>query len=95
MTHIDIDFVAGTHGNFLEFVLNKLVLGSERMLQDLPFDQSGASHEKLLPFDEKMFHCGHWSTQHGGCTGSRVIAIRFGIRDLLPVMSRMFVIAGE
>lgn len=90
---IDIDFVAGSHGNYLEFVLNKLVLG-EVVAEDTPFDSTGASHQKFLSTDRKYFRCAHWF-QRGGSKSKRVISISFTANDLLPLMSVSLLRAGN
>ena len=43
---IQIDFVAGSHGNFLEFVLNKLTLG-DLIIDKTPFDSLGYQSRKI------------------------------------------------
>lgn len=83
---IQIDFVGGSHGNFLEFVLNKLTLG-DLVKDKTPFDSLGTSHNKSLPDADKVFHCDHWFLTPEGCTSDRVISIKFTADDLLPLMS--------
>lgn len=91
---IHIDFVAGSHGNFLEFVLNKLALGTQ-VTDATPFDALGTSHNKSLPNDEKAFHCDHWFLTPTGSTAPQVIAIKFTVDDLVPLMSVSLLRAGN
>ena len=91
---IDIDFVAGSHGNYLEFVLNKLVLGNSVIKEDTPFDIMGASHRKFLSQDKKHFRCAHWF-QRGGSKSNNVISVTFTENDLLPLMSVSLLRAGN
>jgi len=44
--NISIDFISGSHGNYLNFVLNKLLLGDTYLLDD-PFSDSGTSHTQI------------------------------------------------
>jgi hypothetical protein len=92
--NFNIDFVAGSHGNYLEFVLNKLVNGSN-ILQDSPFNKLGASHSKNISYYEKMiFHCDHWFLKDG-CPNDNVISIKFTGDDLLSLMSVSLLRAGN
>ena len=56
--NIQIDFAAGTHGHYLSFVMNKLLLG-DKIVQDTPFTKIGTSHG--FSDNDMPFTCGHWS----------------------------------
>ena len=62
--NISIDFLPGTHGNYLTFVLNKLLMGDELPI-DSPLAPIGNSH---IPLDSKYYgtdkpvNCYHWSS---------------------------------
>lgn len=88
MKKILIDFVAGTHGNFLEVVLNK-GFGFDSDLRD-SFTSLGTSHKKSLAYNNsKMFHAYHWSQRQDSSlsTAEKIISIRFSKKDLLLVSS--------
>jgi hypothetical protein len=83
---ISIDYIAGSHGNYLEFVLNKLVNG-DKIEQDNPFDSIGASHNKTSAYHKyKVFKEGHFF-EDGGTKTTQVISIQFTANDLLPLMT--------
>jgi len=91
---IDIDFVAGSHGNYLEFVLNKLLLG-DAMRQDHPFSLSGASHNKPLEYrDTRIVFSDHYFIT-GGSDNDNIILIEFTGDDLLSLMSVSLDRAGD
>jgi hypothetical protein len=88
MSKILIDFVAGTHGNFLEVILNQ-GFGLTDPLHD-PFTPQGASHNKSSDYRRnKLFHADHWSlfSPEKLKTADKIISIRFLPEDLLLVMS--------
>lgn len=87
---IDIDFVAGSHGNYLEFVLTKLVFPND--LPDSPFNEFGASHNKH--YIRKLFYCDHYF-QKNGIKNKNVISIQFTHDDLLQLMSISLLRAGD
>ena len=58
--NISIDFISGSHGNYLNFVLNKLLLGDTYLLDD-PFSDSGTSHTQIKS-TELPVTSWHWST---------------------------------
>jgi len=93
---IDIDFVAGSHGNYLEFILNKCVYG-DKIAQALPFNALGASHGKDKNTNyrqHKLFNCGHWF-QIGGGPNKEIISIRFTGDDLMSLMTVSSMRAGD
>ena len=87
---IQIDFVAGSHGNFLEFVLEKMMHPAG--LPPTPFNDSGSSHNK--PYQKKSFKANHFF-QVGGTTEKNVIQLVYGQDDLLPLMSISLLRAGD
>lgn len=89
-----IDFIGGSHGNFLEFVLNKLVLG-DKLEQDSPFNRLGASHYKDLQYTElSIFEANHFFLE-GILDFSKIISINFNEDDLLPLTSISLQRAGD
>lgn len=90
---IGIDFVPGSHGNYLEFVLNKLLLGDA--IQSTPFNQAGASHMKTSDYYKKrVVECAHWYSK-GPVPSQFVISIQFKVDDLLPLVSISLDRAGD
>jgi hypothetical protein len=92
---IYIDFQAGAHGNYLDFVCNKFLAGVA--CNDTPFNQQGASHAKLY-YGEKQFNCWHYSDFHGTrteITNSKIISIQITTDDLLPLQSISLLRAGD
>ena len=82
-TRIHIDFQAGAHGNFLEFVCNKIAGIVEAGV--LPFNSYGASHQKPYQLP-KIFCEGHYSyTPDPRKKFNKVISIQIEIDDLLPL----------
>jgi len=90
---IAIDFQAGAHGNFLEFVCNKAVgvgvVGS-------PFNARGAAHHKRY-IGKKLFHANHYSflPSLGGALPPHVISIQITHDDLLPLSQISLLRAGD
>jgi hypothetical protein len=59
MTQVSIDFVAGSHGNFLEFVCNKFL--GKLDINFSPFNAAGASHIKSQSFlKNRLFVADHY-----------------------------------
>lgn len=88
---IHIDFEAGAHGNFLEFVCN--VMAGVETIGD-PFNAAGASHNKqyLTP---KLFYAKHYSVRDIPLTYNRVIAVKIEVDDLLPLSQISLLRAGD
>jgi hypothetical protein len=84
---IAIDFVAGTHGHFLETTLNKffgITLDSDS------FTTTGTSHKKSTEYQKnKLFCAEHWSDLKSDQLNNfkKIISIRFTPNDLLLVSS--------
>jgi hypothetical protein len=96
MEKILIDFVAGTHGHFLEIVLNQ-GFGSATDLTD-PFTELGASHKKSAEYQKhKLFYADHWSEHKHDLIkiANKIISIKFSMEDLLVVSSVSLLRAGD
>ena len=90
---IAIDFIAGSHGNYLEFVLNKLTMG-DILPGETPFNQFGASHNKAKIKDQ-LFRCGHFYQDVSLRYIKNIISIGFTGDDLLPLMTVSLLRAGD
>lgn len=91
---ISIDFVAGSHGKFLEFVCNKFIVKIN--IDYSPFNHLGASHA-LFPkgyLPNKVFYARHYSELKIPLS-DRVIRITFTPDDLLSLSSGAFLRAGD
>ena len=91
-----IDFVAGTHGHFLEVVLNN-GFGITPHQSD-PFTKLGTSHKKSLEYNKlKLFQAGHWSEHQSQKLhkAKKIISIKFLKEDLLLVSSISLLRAGD
>ena len=88
---IYIDFQAGSHGNYLEFVCNKFL--AQVPCNDSPFDELGTSHNKKY-FGDKAFNARHYF-QEIEFSNSRIISIRIVPDDLLPLTSVSLLRAGD
>jgi hypothetical protein len=90
---VSIDFVAGSHGHFLEFVCNKFVAGID--LDFTPFNELGASHNFPLEYHKlKIFHAKHFY-EHNLPLFDKTIRIIFDDNDLLVLSSEVFWKAGD
>lgn len=92
---IYIDFQAGAHGNYLEFVCNKFLAQVD--VNGLPFNQFGASHNKHY-LQPKVFTAGHYFEYRGNrieLNNSKVISVQIDLTDLLPLMSVSLLRAGD
>ena len=93
---IAIDFVAGTHGHFLETTLNKF-FGITDDLSD-SFTAAGTSHKKSREYqNNKLFHARHWFELYPAQLKNfkKIISIRFTQDDLLLVSSVSLLRAGD
>lgn len=93
---IPIDFVAGTHGHFLEVTLNKFF--SVVPVDFVPFTALGTSHTATEEYTKnKLFHAEHWSELHPEQVKNfdQVIAIKFSPNDLVYVASVSLLRAGD
>jgi hypothetical protein len=88
-----IDFVAGSHGNFLEYVCNRFV--GHLPITFSPFNNIGASHIKTKEYTKTAkFKAEHYSNLKLGI-GNNIIRIVVSDEDLLPLMSVCFLRAGN
>jgi hypothetical protein len=93
---IPIDFVAGSHGNFLEVVLNRYfnILDAGEVFTNL-----GTSHCKSQDYQtNKLFSAKHWFELHSQDymkQFDKIIAIRFSPDDLLLLSSVSLLRAGD
>jgi hypothetical protein len=85
---ISIDYVAGSHGYFLEYVCNKHICNMQ--VNFLPFNSVGASHLKTNEYiNNRIFHGQHF-TNKGLETSKRVVRITYDHNDLLLLMTGAF-----
>lgn len=86
MKQVSIDFVAGSHGQFLEFVCNKFIANLPETDYN-PFNALGASHSRSAGYHkQKVFLATHYSN-YKLTVFPTVIRIRFAIDDLLNLNS--------
>jgi hypothetical protein len=93
---IPIDFVAGTHGHFLEIVLNKFF--NTTLVDFDPFDELGASHKVTKEYlDTRVFVAQHWfdRAREQLPQFDKAISIQFDQDDLLLVSSVSLLRAGN
>lgn len=88
---INIDFQAGSHGNFLEVVCN--VMADVPIASD-PFISTGAAHLKTYQSD-RVFVAKHYSIQNRSLYSNRVISISITPDDLLPLSQISFLRGGD
>jgi hypothetical protein len=90
---VSIDFVAGSHGNFLEFVCNKFL--GKLDIKFSPFNTLGASHIKSQNYlKNRLFVADHYMLK-GLALTKKVIKITFEPSDLLLLSSVCFLRAGD
>lgn len=77
---IHIDFQGGAHGNYLEFVCNKIA----GITVGTPFNAQGAAHQKTYT-GQKIFFAGHRSFLQKPFKFSKIISIQIKADDLLPL----------
>lgn len=93
MPSVSIDFVAGSHGNFLEYVCNRFI--SKSVCTDSVFTELGTSHNKNNAYyDQAVFKAGHFS-EFNLPTHNNVIRILFNSNDLLTLSSVSLFRAGD
>lgn len=91
---IYIDFQGGAHGNYLEFVCNK-ILAKIKTNAPTPFNTLGSSHSKKY-LEPQVFKMGHYSFQSTPIpNNSKVISITITNDDLLPLQSISLLRAGD
>lgn len=92
---IPIDFVAGSHGHFLEVTLNKF-FGFTPVFDS--FTNSGTSHVAPDEYvQSRVFHAEHWFEQYPNQIkhASKLISIRYQQEDLLLLSSVSLLRAGD
>jgi len=77
---IHIDFQGGAHGNYLEFVCNKIA----GVAVGTPFNSAGAAHNKIYTAG-KIFYADHYSTWPRAMDFDKIISIQINKHDLLPL----------
>lgn len=87
---IHIDFQAGAHGQYLEFVCNK-ILG---LTVGLPFNSLGSSHNKIY-LGKKIFYADHYSFDPQPIRFNKIVSIQIAIDDLLPLQQISLLRAGD
>ena len=93
---IAIDFVAGTHGHFLETTLNKFFNITPDVFNT--FTATGTSHNKSIDYQKnKLFRAEHWFEYFPDQLEKfdKIISIRFSQDDLLLVSSVSLLRAGD
>jgi hypothetical protein len=93
---IPIDFVAGSHGNFLEIVLNKF-FGVVEHAAD-PFNHLGSSHIKSQQYlESRLFVARHWFELEPEVLkhAEQIISIQFDMDELLLLSSISLLRAGD
>jgi len=87
---IAIAFYAGTHGNFLEFVLNKLIYGDQITMSSPITSSLGTSHsQRQDPNYQKhrYFKCQAWPSKKKNIDSyNKIVKIDFGNAEDLAVM---------
>ena len=86
---IHIDFQGGSHGNYLEFVCNKIA----GLTVGTPFDLLGTSHAKTYT-RKKLFYANHYSFLPKPFVFDKIISIRVDIEDILPLLQISLLRAG-
>lgn len=93
---IPLDFVAGTHGHFVEYVLNR---SFGFCTQDFdPFTVQGTSHQRPKSYiDSRQIVCGHWfeNRPHTISQANHVIRIVFAKDDALWVTALSLARSGD
>ena len=75
---IHIDYQGGAHGNYLEFVCNKMA----NLTVGTPFNSLGASHAKQYT-GKKLFYADHYSTTFIPFEFKKIISIQIEVEELL------------
>ena len=101
--NIEIDFIGGTHGHYLSFLINKLLLGDKIPL-DHPFTDLGTAHS----FSDlnMLVACGHWSAPNLNkkqwwvegkplTLSDNIIRITVEEEDQLPIIQLQFHRGGD
>lgn len=93
-----VDFVAGSHGHFLEYITNSWfgLMDPDAVDFDL-FSSHGTSHNKHWPkyFPNRVAKAEHWYLRTPERWPDRVIRISFRQRDLLRLSATTWLRAGD
>ena len=101
MDQILIDFEAGAHGNFLEFLLNKFYYSED---WESPFTDIGTSHNKAYNPTDKKFFANHFAREEFPkrtmfseylTKSQKVIMITLEVNDLLQLALNSMYRAGD
>jgi len=97
LTHRKIDFFGGTHGNFLELVVNHAIDGNLYDISQNQFTKDGACHLKDVSSDYiPITKCGHYSwNEHIFDDSDYVIRIVPSQCDMLIAVTNSFLRAGD
>ena len=87
---IHIDFQGGAHGNYLEFVCNKIA----GITVGTPFNSAGASHAKKYT-GKKIFYADHYSFWPRPMVFDKIISIQVDTDDLLLLQQISLLRAGD
>lgn len=90
---IGIDFVAGSHGNFLEFVCNKYIAKIDCNFS--PFGNHGTSHAKPMSYVTSRKFCANHYSVYGLPVPRKVVRITFSDNDLLLLHSASLLKAAD
>ena len=90
---IYIDFLAGSHGNYLEFVCNTFMAGV-RSTGSI-FSPVGAAHAKKYIDDRVFVVWQHLGGPYEPLVNQQVVAITFDTGDLLPLQAVSMLRAGN
>lgn len=88
---IHIDFIAGSHGNFLEFVCNTIVGAN---LNQTPWNSIGAAHSKKYNANKRFF-ANHYTTSGLPFESNKICCITISPNDLLPLSQISLLRAGN
>lgn len=87
---IHIDFQGGAHGNYLEFVCNKIA----GITVGTPFNAQGASHNTIYT-SNKIFFANHYSLLSVPLKYDKIISIQIHTDDLLALQQISLLRAGD
>lgn len=87
---IHIDFQGGAHGNYLEFVCNKIA----GLTVGTPFNKLGASHAKKYT-GKKIFYADHYSFWPRPMVFDKIISIQVNIDSLLSIQQISLLRGGD
>lgn len=87
---IHIDFQGGAHGNYLEFVCNKIA----GITVGAPFNSLGSAHDKKYS-NKKIFFADHYSYRPVSFQYNKIISIQIQIDDLLSLQQVSLLRAGD